>query len=542
MQDNLQKLSARLDKIARQIDRSNLTERLRSMEVAPRNDGFSIGVVGLSGSGKSTLLNALLEREVLPTNTQVSGYTSIIIAEDASACVSYRNGESRKVSPTPVTLAKAITRPDVSAIEIRYPVSGLTVGKHFLEAPGINLQNKEALTSVLAQVSVLIMVVDARQQLSQEECSFLYSLPVGINRLIVAATRYDQIDSPEKQDAAYQRVAQQITALNLALPVEVFKVAPQIILTNRYDRTLLVAWGQFKQAILTQWPTVSNARAFQSQTAQISTLQAVAQDLQNALTQSQAAATPPPPSLDAQQKADLDETHKLLSRVITDQTSDIKQVMHDNFNAFLYQFQDNLRSHSLNITMLEQQVNTWLDEEQTRLETRFQRLYHSILTDASSVLKKDLALPPEKLQFQRVQYTIAQAQSLPFSFLENLPPERRLILLGGAVAAVVLGVWGGPLGWTLLVTGTGIAGITLYIKHGQRQVGNIDVHTFDKLDITLPVEFPQYIEKSAERLQRFIDQSFQAILVPVAQTISIPPSPTLAELQSIQGELSHLSD
>ncbi len=542
MQDILQKLSAQLDKIARQINRSDLTERLRGGEAAPQNNGISIGVVGLSGSGKSTLLNALLEREVLPTNMQVQGHTTIIIAEDASASVSYVNGEKKKVSPTSVTLAKATTRLDVSAVEIWYPVNWLAMGTRLLEAPSISAQNKDGLTYVLAQASTLIFVIDARQPISQEERSFLYSLPANITRLIVAATRFDQIVGVEKQDAAYQRVLQQITALNLSMPVEVFKVAPQIILTNQYERTLLVAWGQFKQTILAQLPASLNTTPFQPHVVRVSTLQAVAQDLQNALTQSQPSSIPAPPSLNARQKTDLDETHKLLSRVIADQTSDIKQVMQDNFNAFLYQLQDNLKSHPLSTNSLEQQVNIWLDEEQARLETRFQRLYKSILADASSVLKQELDCSPEKLQFRHVQYTAAQEDGLPPSLLGDIPPERRLILLGGVVVAVVLGVWAGPLGWTLLVAGTGIAGITLYIKRGYRQAGSLNMQAFDKLDITLPVEFAQYIGESAECLQKFIDQSFQAALVPVIHTANTPTSPALAELQGIRAELARLSD
>jgi GTP-binding protein EngB required for normal cell division len=542
MQDTLQTLSAQLDTIASQLHRADIAERLHEVSFDQQSKGISLAVLGTSGSGKSTLINALLGREVLPTGTTtltLQSDTIITIAESSKATVTFSNGEKKTVSLAPVTLLNAAKNGNVETLEIQYSSDRWEKGTRIMEVLGINTPYQETFLRVLAQANAVIYVADARQPLNKEEQTLLISIPTHITKCIIALTKFDQIPADEREEALKSAV-QQIEDLHVPIKAEVYAVAPQILSTEEYQPALLSAWEDFKQAILEIEPapfTISPPRVIQ-----INTLRAVAKDLQNALAQSNI--EPATSTIGTQQAAEYQKTQDLLNRVISDQTDDIEETLKDSFNAFLFTLRDSLKTGSISPYLIEEQANTWLNKEKTRIETRFRRLYKTVLEDAGRMLDKELNFTPEMLPIPRVTYATAPAQNeSSSSFLANLSHEQRSMLIGGAAVAVVGGVLSGPLGWMLIVVGTtGVAGIAIYVMAGRKSGGARQV--IDNVDIELPEGIKKNIRHNAQRLKDFLARIFQDASTSVNNSkrdAAALESPFVEKLKDIQTTLDRLS-
>ncbi|WP_103666464.1 dynamin family protein [Pseudanabaena sp. BC1403] len=186
-------------------------------------NGFSIAVVGEFKRGKSTFINALLGRDILPSDILPTtatlnrvtyglkplvkiqfkdGLEELIALEDLSNYVTKLTPEAEAISST---IQEAI---------VYYPVSYCQNNVDIIDTPG--LSDDETMTaitlSVLPHVDVAILVIMAQSPLSESERDFLenHLLNESLGRILFVVTGIDRCNSPEDVEKIVANVESRI--------------------------------------------------------------------------------------------------------------------------------------------------------------------------------------------------------------------------------------------------------------------------------------------------------------------------------------------
>ena len=184
---------------------------------------FSIAVVGEFKRGKSTFINALLGRDILPSDILPTtatlnrvtyglkplvkiqfkdGLEELIALEELSNYVTKLTPESEAISST---IQEAI---------VYYPVSYCQNNVDIIDTPG--LSDDETMTeitlSVLPHVDVAILVVMALSPLSESERDFLenHLLNEDLGRILFVVTGIDRCNKPEDVEKIVANVENRI--------------------------------------------------------------------------------------------------------------------------------------------------------------------------------------------------------------------------------------------------------------------------------------------------------------------------------------------
>lgn len=175
-------------------------------------DTFSVAIVGEFKRGKSTLINALLEKDVLPTDVVPTTATINKVAYSVTPFVriEYNDGKTEdieidklndyvtKLTPESEQIART-----VKIATVYYPVNYCKNGVTIIDTPGLN--DDEAMTnvtlSVLPQIDAAIMVMMAGSPFSQYECDFLENKVItsDLGRVLFVVTGIDLYDEDDAQ-------------------------------------------------------------------------------------------------------------------------------------------------------------------------------------------------------------------------------------------------------------------------------------------------------------------------------------------------------
>lgn len=220
----------RLTSLLRQLrdfaERLNLQSLVNSIDDTlhrVETNAFSIAVVGEFKRGKSTFINALLGRDILPSDILPTtatlnrvtyglkplvkiqfkdGLEELIALEDLSNYVTKLTPEAEAISST---IQEAI---------VYYPVSYCQNNVDIIDTPG--LSDDETMTaitlSVLPHVDVAILVVMAQSPLSESERYFLenHLLNESLGRILFVVTGIDRCNSPEDVEKIVANVENRI--------------------------------------------------------------------------------------------------------------------------------------------------------------------------------------------------------------------------------------------------------------------------------------------------------------------------------------------
>lgn len=219
----LSNLLRQLRDFAERLDLQNLVNSIDNTLHRVETNAFSIAVVGEFKRGKSTFINALLGREILPSDILPTTATlnrvtyglkpqvkiqfkdkseEIIALEDLSNYVTKLTPESEAIAST---IQEAI---------VYYPVSYCQNNVDIIDTPG--LSDDEAMTaitlSVLPHVDVAILVVMALSPLSESERAFLenHLLNEDLGRILFVVTGIDRCNSPEDVEKIVANVENRI--------------------------------------------------------------------------------------------------------------------------------------------------------------------------------------------------------------------------------------------------------------------------------------------------------------------------------------------
>lgn len=217
----LRQISAKLglDQLALLID-----EHLEQI----KNDSFSIAVVGEFKRGKSTFINALLGKEILPSDILPTSATlnRVVYGMRPEAKIIFRGDAPRQDRTQHIELeelANYVTKltPDAQAVAatveeavVYYPIPYLRHSNvEIIDTPG--LEDENAMTditmSVLPSVDAAIMVIMPQSPFSGSEGKFLNQLlENGLGRVIFVVTAMDRILRAKERERIVPAIAERI--------------------------------------------------------------------------------------------------------------------------------------------------------------------------------------------------------------------------------------------------------------------------------------------------------------------------------------------
>lgn len=506
-QDTLASVQRQLADIARQVGDEATARQLEELQAATASPTRAVGVVGSFGRGKSTLLNALLERSLLPTALSPNNRASVRVRVGSQLHAAVRDASGQAISVTPVAdyLSEAIQRDDVRVLEIEVPSNTFPLNTQFIEVPGLgetNPTHREAFQKLLPKVNTLIFVLDGSQGLSADELSALASLPPTVQYLIIALNKLDMVTGDERS-AAITRAHDTINGLGLAIHPQVFAISARQILDKGYDSQLQNNWEAFKHVLQTLVRQTTSAESPAAPAVSVETLLAAANQLEQRISAKPAAQT---------ESADTADSLALINRVISDQANDIRQMVKDSFEVFVYQLQTNAQAGRTGAGSVESELNKWIDSETQRLSARFDRLYSNILEDARRTLGQSLELKPEMLPISRAAYTPVDVRggAAPRdagSEFRDLIYDNQLLVTLGSAAAIVVGIFlSSPLQWVLYLSGGAGLATTFWIVQERRSVYGGSETAVGKIE--MPEGIERNIAHNIQRLQDYIRDAF----------------------------------
>lgn len=186
-----------------------LNELLNDIE----NDFFTVVVLGEFKRGKSTFVNALLGKELLPTDIlpETATINAVMYSEEPMLTVVKQNG-TQIVGEVSRSYLKQFSADnnnnstsEIKYIKIGYPLDILKDRVVLVDTPGvsdINEQRCEITYRFLPKANAIVFLLDANAPLKKTEKDFIdkHLLPMGVERIIFLANKYDEIDEEEDED------------------------------------------------------------------------------------------------------------------------------------------------------------------------------------------------------------------------------------------------------------------------------------------------------------------------------------------------------
>ena len=196
------------------ITKENRTQAaLQELQQDMENDFFTVVVLGEFKRGKSTFINALLQKELLPTDVlpETATINALMYNDTPTVQVVMNDGREDRGEATQEYLQKFSARQEenlannVKYIKIGYPSDILKNKLVIVDTPGvddINESRSEVTYRFIPKANAVIFILDAKSPLKKTEKDFIDSklLPLGLDTILFAANKYDAVDEEEEED------------------------------------------------------------------------------------------------------------------------------------------------------------------------------------------------------------------------------------------------------------------------------------------------------------------------------------------------------
>lgn len=208
---------------AEKLSLSKVVATLDDMLQRVETNAFSIAIVGEFKRGKSTLINALLGKEILPSDILpttatvnritygIRGQVRILFKDDSTDDIELDQLEQYVTKLTPEAEAVAAT---VREAVVYYPVPYCQNNVDIIDTPGLSDETRmtETTLAVLPQVDAAIFVIMAQAPFSESERAFLENdlLTEAVGRILFVVTGIDRCNRPEDVDRILQSVRERI--------------------------------------------------------------------------------------------------------------------------------------------------------------------------------------------------------------------------------------------------------------------------------------------------------------------------------------------
>jgi hypothetical protein len=186
------------------------------------NDSFSIAVIGEFKRGKSTFINALLGREICPSDILPSTATinRVTYGLKPAVLIKYKDGREQEIPPfqladyiTKTTPESGTVAATIKEAVIYYPNQFCRNNVDLIDTPGLNDEERmDTLTfSILPQVDVAILIMMAESPFSEFERGYVEKfLSSDIGRVIFVVNAIDRLNLPGDSDRIIEAVKDRI--------------------------------------------------------------------------------------------------------------------------------------------------------------------------------------------------------------------------------------------------------------------------------------------------------------------------------------------
>lgn len=213
----------KLREYAEQLELGRSLEALEEVTNRLKTSRFSLAVVGEFKRGKSTFINALLGKDILPSDLLPCSATlnRVTYGLEPHVEVFFKDGGQERVAID--QLANYVTKLDPDAEEmaarvreavVHYPVAYCQNNVDIIDTPGLNDDSSmtDVTLSVLPTVDAAILVVMALSPFSEYERDFLENklLTSDLGRVLFVVSAIDRLNSPEDADKVVKAVRDRI--------------------------------------------------------------------------------------------------------------------------------------------------------------------------------------------------------------------------------------------------------------------------------------------------------------------------------------------
>ncbi len=232
----------KLREFAQRLELDRSQEMLDEVTGRLKSSRFSLAVVGEFKRGKSTFINALLGKDILPSDLLPCSATlnRVTYGLDPHVQVHFRDGRQERVAID--QLANYVTKLEPESEEmaatvreavVYYPVGYCQNNVDLIDTPGLNDDGAmtDVTLSVLPQVDAAILVVMALSPFSEYERDFLENklLSADLGRVMFVVSAIDRLNSPEDADKVVNAVRARIKKYVLKRAEEQFeKDSPEL--------------------------------------------------------------------------------------------------------------------------------------------------------------------------------------------------------------------------------------------------------------------------------------------------------------------------
>ena len=200
-----------LSEVCTSLTLEDHTHSLNENRTRMQNRIFSVGIMGEFRRGKSTVINALLGKEIVPSDIVPTSATLNYIRWDAKprAEINFKDGSSQEV---PVEdLSKYVTKiteeaermaETVDNAAVYYPCHFCQNGVEIVDTPGLNDDSRmtEISEKVIPTLDAIIMVLVPDSPFSISEADFVRTkvMSSDLGRIIFVLNKIDQVDEEDR--------------------------------------------------------------------------------------------------------------------------------------------------------------------------------------------------------------------------------------------------------------------------------------------------------------------------------------------------------
>ena len=200
------RLNSQLDYLSKAFNDLNLENK--NIELAKEklnNNTFNIVVLGEVNRGKSTFINALLGKNILPSNIlpTTSVITMVVYGEDKKALIEFNNGTKKSIELDKlkdyVTTVQKENNVNIKSTTVYYPHNLCKNNCVLVDTPGVNdidSSNTEITYNYIPHADAIIFLIDPDQVFTNSEKVFLKSqvLNHNLNKMFFVLNKADNIN------------------------------------------------------------------------------------------------------------------------------------------------------------------------------------------------------------------------------------------------------------------------------------------------------------------------------------------------------------
>jgi GTP-binding protein EngB required for normal cell division len=230
--------------VAKERSASDIAAEAQEVRAALLAGRFNVAVVGQFKRGKSTLINALIGRELLPSDiAPITSTITVLQHGHSERClIIYADGREEEVPISDLRLyASEESNPGnqmgVRIILIELSVPLLESGLRLVDTPGVGSvfePNSETTRSFLPRIDVAVVVLGSDPPITGDELELVKSLSQRAERFCFIMNKSDMVSEPNRQRAEVftRKVLSPVLAAD---PIEIIHVSALSALQEEAD-------------------------------------------------------------------------------------------------------------------------------------------------------------------------------------------------------------------------------------------------------------------------------------------------------------------